>query len=109
MSRGSIGFALAIASSATAALAHHGNSEYDLTVIVRYEGVISEQIWKNPHTLTRLETRTEAGEPIILEVEGGPRRCSGQVALRRIRSPRGSRYGGREPEQTLPQEICVWA
>ena len=67
----SIVFAFAVISRASVAVAHHGNSEYDLTVVVRYEGVVSEQIWKNPHTLTRLETRSETGEPMTLEIEGG--------------------------------------
>jgi hypothetical protein len=66
-----IAFASAVASCASAALAHHGNSEYDLTVIVRYEGVVSELAWRNPHIFMRLETRTQAGEPMTLEIEGG--------------------------------------
>ena len=68
----SIIFASAIISYASVAVAHHGNSEYDLTVVVRYEGVVSEQLWKNPHTLTRIETKSESGQPMTLEIEGGP-------------------------------------
>jgi hypothetical protein len=52
------------------AAAHHGNSEFDLTTTVRYEGTIVEMRWINPHTVTTLETRTAAGEPITLEIEG---------------------------------------
>jgi hypothetical protein len=52
-----------------AAAAHHGNSEFDLTTTVRYEGTIVETRWINPHTITKLETRTAAGEPITLEIE----------------------------------------
>jgi len=52
------------------ATAHHGNSEYDLTTVVRYEGTIVEARWMNPHTLTKLQTHTSAGEPILLEIEG---------------------------------------
>jgi len=52
------------------AAAHHGNSEFDLTVTVRYEGTILETQWINPHTVTTLETRTATGEPITLEIEG---------------------------------------
>ncbi len=52
------------------AVAHHGNSEFDLTVTVRYEGTIVETLWINPHTVTKIETRTATGEPITLEIEG---------------------------------------
>ena len=52
------------------AAAHHGNSEFDLTVTLRYEGTVVETLWINPHTITKIETRTETGEPITLEIEG---------------------------------------
>ena len=52
------------------ALAHHGNSEFDLTTTLRYEGTIVETLWINPHTVTTLETHTATGEPITLEIEG---------------------------------------
>jgi hypothetical protein len=55
---------------ATPAMAHHGNAEFDLTQQVKYEGTIIEVLWRNPHTVTRIETRTAAGEPITLEIEG---------------------------------------
>ncbi len=57
---------------AVGAFGHHGNSEYDLRVVVRYEGTVLEQRWINPHSLTRLATHTASGEPITLEIEGGP-------------------------------------
>jgi hypothetical protein len=53
-----------------AASAHHGNSEYDLTRELRYEGTIVENLWRNPHTLTKLATKTPEGEAITLEIEG---------------------------------------
>jgi hypothetical protein len=53
------------------ALAHHGNSEYDLTITAHYEGVVTEVLWRNPHSIVKLETRTAAGKPITLEIEGG--------------------------------------
>ena len=53
------------------ASAHHGNTEYDLTITVRYEGVVTELLWRNPHSIVKLETRTAAGEPMTLEIEGG--------------------------------------
>jgi hypothetical protein len=51
------------------AVAHHGNSEFDLKVSVRYEGTIVETLWINPHTVTTIETRAATGEPITLEIE----------------------------------------
>ena len=54
----------------TSVFAHHGNSEFDLTTTVRYEGTIVEMKWINPHTVTKLETRTATGDPITLEIEG---------------------------------------
>jgi len=54
----------------TPAMAHHGNAEFDLSQQVKYEGTIVEVLWRNPHTVTRIETRTAAGEPITLELEG---------------------------------------
>lgn len=61
------------------AIGHHGAFEYDLDTIVRYEGVIVEHRWRNPHSLTVLETQSESGEPIELEIEGG-----GPSALRPV-------------------------
>jgi hypothetical protein len=52
----------------TPAAAHHGNAEFDLSQMVRYEGTIVEVLWRNPHTVTRIETRTATGEPITLEI-----------------------------------------
>jgi hypothetical protein len=52
------------------AFAHHGNSEFDLTKTVRYEGTIVELRWINPHTITIVATHTATGEPITLEIEG---------------------------------------
>jgi uncharacterized protein DUF6152 len=66
----SIGCGLAAVLCASLAWGHHGNSEYDLTVVVRYEGVIVEHLWRNPHTLTRLATHTASGQSITLEIEG---------------------------------------
>jgi hypothetical protein len=52
------------------AVAHHGNSEFDLTTTVRYEGTIVEMRWINPHTVTTIDTKTATGEAITLEIEG---------------------------------------
>jgi hypothetical protein len=67
----SFAFAVVVACPMSQASAHHGNSEYDLTASVRYEGVVTEVLWRNPHSIVRLETRTAAGEPMTLEIEGG--------------------------------------
>ena len=66
----SIAFAVVVC-PISQALAHHGNTEYDLTITVRYEGVVTEVLWRSPHSIVKLETRTAAGEPITLEIEGG--------------------------------------
>ena len=68
----SIGLGLLFLLGASTALGHHGNSEYDLKVVVRYEGVVIDHLWRNPHTLTRLATHTDSGEAMTLEIEGGP-------------------------------------
>lgn len=56
---------------AVPALSHHGSTEYDRNTVVRYEGVVTEFLWRNPHSLLVIETRTASGEPITLEIEGG--------------------------------------
>jgi hypothetical protein len=53
-----------------AVLAHHGNSEYDLTTTLKYEGTIVDFVWRNPHILAKVATHTPAGESITLEIEG---------------------------------------
>jgi hypothetical protein len=72
MKRTSVVFGMLLAVPALPSSAHHGNTEYDLRVIVRYEGTVLEQRWMNPHSVMRLATRTQSGEPITLEIEGGP-------------------------------------
>jgi Family of unknown function (DUF6152) len=67
----SFAFAVVVVCPMSQASAHHGNSEYDLTITVRYEGVVTELLWRNPHSIVKLETRTAAGEPMTLEIEGG--------------------------------------
>jgi hypothetical protein len=52
-------------------LAHHGAFEYDLTTVLRYEGVVVRRVWRNPHDLTVIETRDPSGTPLTLEIEGG--------------------------------------
>ena len=33
------------------ALSHHGSSEYDRNTVVKYEGVVTEFLWRNIYTL----------------------------------------------------------
>jgi hypothetical protein len=61
------------------AVAHHGAFEYDLSTVLEYEGAVIEHRWKNPHNLIVLETESESGEPLRLEIEGG-----GPSALRTV-------------------------
>jgi len=48
---------------AAIAAAHHGNNEFDLRIESRYEGVVVDAQWKNPHSVLRLSTTTPDGEP----------------------------------------------
>jgi hypothetical protein len=79
MSRLFIGFSLWVGFPAGAVMAHHGAFEYDLDTVLRYEGVVVEHLWRNPHNVLVLETRSEAGELMRLEIEGG-----GPSALRPV-------------------------
>jgi hypothetical protein len=72
MRASSIGLSLVTIFHALSAAAHHGNTEFDLRVLVRYEGTVLEQRWMNPHSVMKLATRSQSGEPITLEIEGGP-------------------------------------
>ena len=51
--------------------AHHGSTEYDRERVIRYEGVVAEVHWRNPHNVIVLETTDSAGRPLVLSVEGG--------------------------------------
>lgn len=53
----------------TTVLAHHGNSEFDLSTQLRYEGTIIEAQWRNPHIFLTLATQTVDGNAITLEIE----------------------------------------
>jgi hypothetical protein len=69
MRRTLIALAFSALCPAGGALAHHGSAEYDMTTVVRYEGVIAEFRWMNPHSLTVLQTQSPSGKPIRLEKE----------------------------------------
>jgi Family of unknown function (DUF6152) len=72
MKASSIGLSLVTICHALSAAAHHGNTEFDLRVLVRYEGTVVEQRWMNPHGVMKLATRSQSGEPITLEIEIAP-------------------------------------
>ena len=87
------------------AVAHHGNSEFDLTVTVRYEGTIVETLWINPHTVTKIETRTETGEPITLEIEGSSPSILRTGGFSAESLPKGERVTAVvSPSRRLPKE-----
>ena len=52
-------------------MGHHGNTEYNMREEVRYEGLVTEVSWRNPHIFITLDTQTAEGESITLEIEGG--------------------------------------
>jgi hypothetical protein len=72
MKASSIGLSLVTIFHALSAAAHHGNTEFDLRVVVRYEGTVLEMRWTNPHSVMKLATRSQSGEPITLEIEVAP-------------------------------------
>lgn len=53
-----------------AALAHHGNAEFDLGAQRRYQGTLTDVLWRNPHIVLTLATQSEDGKAISLEIEG---------------------------------------
>jgi len=66
-----IGLGLLLLANTTLVMSHHGNAEFNLSEEVRYEGVVLEVSWRNPHSFVTIQTQTEAGEAITLEIEGG--------------------------------------
>ena len=53
-------------------LAHHSfTAAYDNTKRVEVEGVVTEFIWRNPHSFLRISVTNEAGETEIWSLEWG--------------------------------------
>lgn len=50
--------------------AHHSMSEFDRSVLVEIEGVISRISWKNPHVLLEVTSTGEAGTLLTWNLEG---------------------------------------
>ena len=50
--------------------AHHSMSEFDRSVLVEVEGVISRVSWKNPHVLLEVTSTGEAGTLLTWNLEG---------------------------------------
>ena len=65
-----IGLALSMVLHATPAVSHHAASEFDLDIVLQYEGVIREFVWANPHIRATLETQSDTGSSFVLEIEG---------------------------------------
>ncbi len=63
-------FAAFLGVYAAPAFSHHAAIEFDTDVVLEYEGVVSEFVWANPHIRLILETQTDAGTPITLDIEG---------------------------------------
>ena len=67
---GVLGFGFLIGFSAAPVLSHHAATEFDTDTVLRYDGVVREYVWANPHIRAVLETQSETGSPITLEIEG---------------------------------------
>ena len=67
-----VGFVVIIALVVWAkmSVAHHSTSEYDQTVLVDVEGVVSKKFWRNPHVIFHVTTTEKGGEEEWL-IEGG--------------------------------------
>lgn len=98
---------LAILSLVTVAplYAHHGNYEYDMSAVVRREGIVTEFHWVNPHSFLVLESTDKSGTHQRLEIEAaGP---AGLLPMGVTR--RSMRLGERviaifRPHRRLPDE-----
>jgi hypothetical protein len=73
--------------------AHHGNSEFDMSQELRYEGTLTSVQWKNPHIMLTLETRTPEGKQITLTLEGA--------------SPNVLRVGGFDANSLVPGDAVI--
>lgn len=65
-----MGPVLVIALHVAPAAGHHAASEFDLDIVLTYEGTIREFVWANPHIRATLETSSDTGSPLVLEIEG---------------------------------------
>ena len=60
---------LALVFSASALLAHHGNSAYDETARVPIKGTVTEFVWRNPHSQIYLDVKDSSGKVVKWGVE----------------------------------------
>ena len=58
--------------------AHHSRAIYDLERDITIEGVVTEFEWANPHVYLYVEVRTDAGEPVVWEIENGSTTAMGR-------------------------------
>jgi uncharacterized protein DUF6152 len=63
---------VASVAAASAAVAHHSASAFDLTTEVTVRGTITELEWKNPHIYFTIETSDADGRTLLQQVEVGP-------------------------------------
>ena len=54
------------------AAAHHGQSLFDRQAPTTLEGIVTQYDWANPHVYIYVEVETDAGDPVVWEVEGQP-------------------------------------
>ena len=56
--------------AATGAFGHHGSTFFDGDTEMRYEGVVIEFDYRNPHSWLYLGTTDESGDPLEMAIEG---------------------------------------
>ena len=55
---------------AVPAFAHHGTgASYDQKKVVKMEGVVTEFMWRNPHSSLFLQGKDDAGKPVNFSIE----------------------------------------
>lgn len=54
------------------AFAHHSRAQFDQTVTVNVEGIVSDYVWANPHVYISLEARGTSGQMVEWEIEADP-------------------------------------
>jgi Family of unknown function (DUF6152) len=68
---------------ATSATAHHSPASYDLKKVITVTGAVTKYQWANPHVYIYVAQKTDTGETIDWEIEGGPPSLMRRVGLGR--------------------------
>ena len=72
--------------------AHHSfSAEYDSTQKVEIQGVVTEFVWRNPHSFMKIDVADKDGTAKSWTLEWGPSASSGSIQLRGLRSSRATR------------------